>query len=503
MGRVGTYSARMVAGMRTTAVATGAVLGVVALLAAGAMLLWPPDASAVCARGIVDNRLEYHGLISLDPIESYAEQMGAKVLGAKWTRVLVYWDQLQPNAPGVQDPGDVSPKDGLNDAYVHELDTVVGALRAQDIQVILTGAGPPSWARDTAYKKYWTKNQGAAVVRIGDSKVLAAFQKYARFLAGHFKDSEGHFEVSHFEVWNEPNLRLIPQIVGKKVVGPEVYRKMLVAFSKAAHKANPRAVVIAGATSRTGSPGTSPGSTSPQWFARYLKAHDATRWFNAYSHHPYNTLRSSPQPGAPPRRPDISVTLGNISVLLKLFPTKPFYLTEYCYSTGSNDAFVMTVSQEDQARYLRQAYALAERYKQIRVLFWFLVKDWQSDPQNPLSVGVFTGLLDQSDQRKPAWYAFIGDNTITATPSESAVAAGAEFTVSGVLTTKDVPGAGLPVLLQTRGLAGGTWSTVATPATTTDAAGAYSFAVTQTTGSQYRVIWDGVCESAARFVTLL
>ncbi|HEY5168090.1 MAG TPA: cellulase family glycosylhydrolase, partial [Thermoleophilia bacterium] len=421
--------------------------------------------------------------------------------GAKWTRILAYWDQLQPKAPGVKDPGDLD-RDGFNDAYVHELDTVVGALRAQHISVILTGAGPPSWARDTAYKKYWTKNQGAAVVRIGDAKVLAAFQKYAKFLAGHFKA----FGVVHFEVWNEPNLRLIPQIVGKKVVGPEVYRKMLVAFSKAAHKANPRAVVIAGATSRTGSPGTSPGSTSPQWFAKYLKAHDATRWFNAYSHHPYNTLRSSPQPGAPPRRPDISVTLGNISVLLKLFPTKPFYLTEYCYSTttGSNDAFVMTVSQEDQARYLRQAYELAGRYKQIKALLWFLVKDWQSNPQNPSSVGVFTGLVDQSDRRKPAWYAFIGGNTITATPSDSSVAAGAPFTVSGVLTTKDVPGADLPVLLQRRSLAGGTWSTVATqPATKTDAAGAYSFSVSQTTGRQYRVIWDGVCESAARPVTLL
>ena len=66
-----------------------------------------------------------------------------------------------------------------------------------------------------------------------------------------------------------------------------------------------------------------------------------------------------------------------------------------------------------------------------------------------------------------------------------------------MLTTKEGAGAEFPVLLQTRGLAGGTWSTVATPATTTDAGGAYSFSVTQTTGSQYRVIWDGVCESAA------
>jgi hypothetical protein len=463
--------------------------------------LWPSSASAVCARGIVDHRLEYHGGIDLDPVESYAEQMGSNVLGAKWTRVLAYWDQLQPRRPGVKDPGDLD-HDGFNDAYVHELDTVVGALTAQHIRVILTGTGPPSWARDTAYKKYWHGNLGTAVVRIGDPKVLAAFQKYARFLAGHFKAPA--YGVKHFEVWNEPNLRLIPQIVGKKVVGPEVYRKMLIAFSKGAHQGNPAAVVIAGATSRTGSAGTSTGSTSPQWFAKYLKAHGATRWFDAYSHHPYNTLRSSPQPSAPPRRPDITVTLGNISVLLKLFPRMDFYLTEYCYSTGANDAFVMSVSKADQARYLRQAYALAEHHKQIKAMLWFLVKDWRSDPQDPSSLGVFTGLVDEFDQRKPAWYAFTEGNTITAVPSDPAVAAGAPFTVSGVLTTKEGAGADFPVLLQRRGLVGGTWSTVATmPDTKTDSAGAYSFAVTQTTGSQYRVIWDGVCESAAVPVKLL
>ena len=345
---------------------------------------------AVCAwggQGIVDNRLEYHGGIGLGPVETYAEQMGPANLHAKWTRVLAYWDQLQPSAPGVTDPGDLDG-DGFNDAYVNELDTVVGALRAQGISVILTGSDPPSWARDTAYKKYWTKNPTTAVVRVGDSRCCRL--QGVRLVPGRPLQDLG---ITHFEVWNEPNLRLLPQIVGKKVVGPEVYRKMLVAFSKAAHDGNPKAVVIAGATSRMGSPGTSAGSTSPQWFARYLKKRGATRWFDAYSHHPYTTRKSAPQPCAKPRRPDISVTLGNLSVLLKLFPTKPFYLTEYCYSTGANDAFVVSVPKADQARYLRQASALLAKpqYRQVKALLWFLVKDWQSDAGEQSSVGVYTG----------------------------------------------------------------------------------------------------------------
>ena len=102
-------------------------------------------------------------------------------------------------------------------------------------------------------------------------------------------------------------------------------------------------------------------------------------------------------------------------MLLRLFPKKPFYLTEFCYSTvqaPQRDAFVVAVSRADQARYLRQAYDFASRYKQIKVMLWFLVKDWQSDTDP--NVGVFTGLVDQTDQRKPAWYAFVGGNKLTA-----------------------------------------------------------------------------------------
>ncbi len=485
----------------TAAGRTRITLVVVFVAAALALLAAAPSAHAA-ARGIVDNRLEYHGTIGLDPVESYAEQMGPANLGAKWTRVLAYWDQLQPNepAPGVTQKGDLDG-DGFNDAYVNELDTVVSALRAQGISVILTGSDPPSWARDTAYKKYWIHNPTTAVVRMGDPKVAAAFKEYAGFLAGHFKDPAGDFEVSHFEVWNEPNLRLLPQIVGKKVVGPEVYRKMLVAFSQAAHKANPDAVVIAGATSRMGSPGTSSGSTSPQWFAKYLKGRGATKWFDAYSHHPYTTRRSVPQPGAMPRRPDISVTLGNLSVLLKLFPTKPFYLTEYCYSTGSNDAFVVSVSKADQARYLRQAYALLAKpkYRQVKALLWFLVEDWQSDPGSSSSVGVFTGLIDTSGHYKPSWWAFAGGNKIAITAPAEAPAR-TRFIVNGTVTTRQGALAGQQVILQRRGLTAQTWIKAKTA--TTKAEGAYTFAVYQTRATRYRVIWDGVCESSSATVRL-
>ena len=123
-------------------------------------------------------------------------------------------------------------------------------------------------------------------------------------------------------------------------------------------------------------------------------------------------------PSAAPKAATRAVTLGNIGVLLKIFPKKPFYLTEYGLSTGVTDLFCVTVSPADQARYLRQAFALASRRPQIKVLLWFLVKDFVQDPQN--GDGVYSGLVTPGDVRKPAWFAFAQGNALTVSAPSSA-----------------------------------------------------------------------------------
>ena len=407
------------------------------------------------------------------------------------------WNYLQPAAPGVFNPGDADG-DGYDDRYVAELEAVVSTLHSRGIRVILTGNDIPRWAANPNYCK--DNHVTSAVIRAGSPRVMAEFRRFAEFLAGHFLP----WKVRHLEVWNEPNLApgIYPQIVGRTPVGPAAYLRMLKAFHAGAKSVNPGAVVIAGATSRFGSNGTEMGSTSPQWFARYLRAHGAARWFDAYSHHPYTKRGSDPAPSVPPNQARKAITLGNIKTLLNIFPDKPFYLTEFCYSTAPvRDLFCVVVSEADQARYLRDAYAWVDRYRQIKVMLWFLIRDWESDPVATPGVGVYTGLLDASGERKPAWYAYVGGNTLTATASPSA-ALWSQLTVSGVLTTKDGPGAGIPVSLQRRDVFGA-WSSVGTPAAETDARGRYSFAVTHTGDLEYRVVWDGVCESEPFAVSAL
>ena len=66
---------------------------------------------------------------------------------------------------------------------------------------------------------------------------------------------------------------------------------------------------------------------------------------DAYAHHPY-TPRGSKRvaPDQLPNNASRCVTLGNLSVLTKLFPTKPFYLTEFGYNTQHSKHFGVAVS---------------------------------------------------------------------------------------------------------------------------------------------------------------
>jgi hypothetical protein len=439
-------------------------------------------------KGVVDWRLERPEGVDPAALPSIVSEMGPRGLQASWTRVYARWKRLQPTAPGVTALGDADG-DGYDDSYVAELDAVIDALHAQGINVIITGIDVPEWASD---KRYWVGDYDPDVVmRIDAPLVRGAFRDFAKFLGRHFAG-----RANHFEVWNEPNLGsgIYPQIVGKKVVGPAVYFKMLKAFYRGAKQGNRNSVVIAGATSRRGA--NEAHSTSPQWFAKYLKVHGASKWFNAYSHHPYTPPGSRPAPNMPPRNPKNMVTLGNIDVLLKLFPRTPFYLTEYGYSTGTSDLFCVTVSPADQARYMRQAYARMARRQQVKALLWFLVVDYCPNSAQPAN-GIYSGLVGTDATRKPGWYAFAGHNQLTATTPWSSSAA-APFSVHGALTTKLGPSVGETVTLQSRGLSSSRWTKVATMAT--QAGGAYSFTVRQNRSKVYRVVWDGVCESPKALV---
>jgi hypothetical protein len=67
--------------------------------------------------------------------------------------------------------------------------------------------------------------------------------------------------------------------------------------------------------------------------------------------------------------------------------------------------FGLAVSPSEQAAYLRQAFARARKFRQVKVLFWYLLYD--SLPAGaPADQGTYTGLRATDATPKPAWYAF-------------------------------------------------------------------------------------------------
>ena len=251
---------------------------------------------------------------------------------------------------------------------------------------------------------------------------------------------------------------LYPQTrAGDADFAARVYLAMLKTFSAAAKGANPRAVVIAGATAPRG--GDDEDSTSPQRFARYLRDQRAQRYFDAYSHHVYPWQR--PAAKAPDSRR--AVALGNLSVLLDLFPGKPFYVTEFGYATRKPSLLGCPVSQTLQAAYLRQAYEfLARTYPRVKAMLWFMVQDLGPAHDR---IGAYMGLRTTAGTRKPAWFAFAGGNALTVAASGRAVAGGS-LTISGTLSSRTLGRlAGKRLELQRLGSGRSAWTRVSAATT--------------------------------------
>jgi hypothetical protein len=271
--------------------------------------------------------------------------------------------------------------------------------------VLLTVRDVPLWASDSAY---WDLpppggSPGYASYYPMSATALPRFGALAEFLARRYAG-----RVQGLECWNEPNLWLFlyPQRTADDPdFAARTYLGMLEAFSAGVRRSGTLVRVVASATASFGNDNVL--WTSPQLFAGYLAEHGAARLFDVLSHHAYTPGASARRaPADIPDRPWSTITLGNLQTLLRLFPGKPCYITEYGYSTEPSIAFGwFAVTEPEQARYLRQAYAVAARYPRVKLLVWYLVQD-QVPADKPADRGVYTGLMRGDGTRKPSWHAY-------------------------------------------------------------------------------------------------
>ena len=325
----------------------------------------------------------------------------ATKLHAQLLRFDLHWAKVEPQ------------RNVYDQTYLDQLAQTIHTAKSDGMKVIVTLYGTPEWASDKSLWKYAPTGMKKGVYHgfyPPGLNHLADFQALATKLATTFGS-----DVLGYECRNEPNLwaYMYPQRTPSDAAfAVRRYAAMLTAFSRGIRAGDPKALVIAGATSPSGLNGNL--STSPQRFARELKSMVKLSVFDAYSHHPYTvggTRNIAPE--AMPSNPNLTVSLGNIATLLKIFPSKPFYLTEYGYYTVYRIAFGISVNQITQARYLQRAYTYAARFPQVKALVWYPYKD--SGRANPPAnnSGVYSGLVTTTGAFKRAWYAFAGGNKLT------------------------------------------------------------------------------------------
>jgi hypothetical protein len=315
-----------------------------------------------------------------------------KGLGARWVRLTVSWSVLEARR-GTYEPSELSRLDGLIDG-----------LHGAGVNVILDVVSTPVWAQDSSLWRDPPTGMASGPqtfypVRRG---ALDDFGALGRFLARRYAG-----RVQALECWNEPNLWtfLYPQrVAGDPHFGARSYLRMLRAFQAGVRRAGSRVKVVAGATAPVGL--NDVYRTSPQRFASFLRQAGAAKLFDVYSHHPYTPGGSIyAAPGQRPNDSSTTVTLYNLRTLLRLFPHKPFYLTEYGYGTQPSLAFGgFAVTEAEQAHYLTKAFQMAGAYRQVKVMVWFLLRDQR--PSAGPGTGVYSGLRRVDDTRKPAWFAF-------------------------------------------------------------------------------------------------
>jgi Cellulase (glycosyl hydrolase family 5) len=443
----------------------------------------PAVAGSPVARGLCDIDLPFMSPAARLPVMN---ELGAQ-LHVKYLRLVFDWSAAEPK------------RGHFDKQYFDTFSSMVDEARAQGMQVILTVYTTPRWASNRSLWKHppfgFKKNRYYSFYAMS-TKRLPDFRGLAYHLAKQLKG-----RVFGYECWNEPNLW--PFIYPQKIhswdnFAAQLYSKMLRSFFRGIRAADPQAEVIAGATAPLGY--FDRFRTSPQRFAAVLKSNGAERYFDAYSHHPYMPGGSpNVAPDARPGHPTTTVSLQNLGTLLRIFPDKPFYLTEYGYNTSYSVAFgATTISKTRQAEYLQKAYAYAARYPQVKMLVWFLRKDWSpsGSPHDPM--GVYTGLRSLNGQAKRSWFAFAGDTALTISGPTSS-SAGAQVKLTGSLSSPALGGLGHKQLqLQTR--TGQAWKTL--KSCRTDSNGNVQVFVHPSATTAYRLCWRGVVTSGSHSISV-
>jgi len=355
-----------------------------AVMAVAGAVVATPAAALGAVAAVQDDRLTVAppGLA----IDSRLDKV--KASGAKFTRVDLLWSEIAPTQPK-------NPIDPADPAYnFTKADQIVTGLRSRNITPLLTVYSSPTWANGN---KRTPKGQQYNPFVPNAVQFGQFMQALAQRYNGSFKPGEYAPllpRVRHFELWNEPNLRLFfqPQYRGKTPVAAKNYANLVRAAYPRIKSVNPAAIVIAGVTGpKSSNDQTGRGTMS------WIKALASLKpKMDAYSQHIYPAVApDNDGTKAIPSWNSISVLLAEAN---KIKRGLPMYITEAGYTTATTKFRKVKVSFSEQNVDLKQIFALRSvKQKRVPVIVWFNLQD------NTFWPG---GLLRANGVKKPSYNSF-------------------------------------------------------------------------------------------------
>jgi hypothetical protein len=367
--------------------------------ACAALLLLPVVADA--KRSSLKIGFAEHSYAAADPTAFWADVADLRVQTLRWD---IAWDRTAPNRP-------TRPCVHTDPAYDWaETDVFVRGAQSAGLvnMVMFTVWRTPQWA--SSVKRSTGRVQEMPKVKEWRCFVRAAATRYN----GKYTPPGASAplpRIRAWEAWNEPNgiFAFMPQRAGGKNVSMRNYVALLNTLHREVKRFNGRnATVVGGALYKQ----SSRQGVNPITFMRGMKRYKAR--FDVLSIHPYNNVpRLGLRDGRNQSRTrPRTITVGNIDTFITLanqvFGKRyPIWITEWGWQTRGTgyDDKQYSVTNRQQATFMKQSIAKISRYPQIQRAMWFLMRD---DPPctRPCQTPWTSGVRTWDDVKKPSYNAW-------------------------------------------------------------------------------------------------
>lgn len=358
------------------------------LLPVLALTLLAPAAPADAARQSIKKSI--WGPLKVDGVSQFPiyEQLGAGLY-----QHTVRWDRVAPTRP-------LDPSNPADPAYnwPREVDEMIAAGRAHDVEVSLLVLGAPPWANGGREWRWAPENP----------------RDFAAFMEAAAKRYRG---IRHWMIWGEPtkpsNFQPLvhdeggPLRTPEQLEAPRRYARILDASYAALKRVSRRNLVIGGNTYTT-------GAVAPFHWLRALRLPSGRRpRMDLWGHNAFTARK--PRLKAPRLSngyadfSDLDNLANRLDRAYRRSPIKrmrrlKLFVSEMTFPTDhANYEFNFFVTRKTQARWMRAALRITRRYKRIYTFGYLGLYD---DPALARGNQVERGLITREGERKPAFDAY-------------------------------------------------------------------------------------------------